>query len=520
MTRQSFVFGALILVIAGFFNRLIGFIYQIFMMRLIGPEGVGLFNMVYPLYIMMLVLASAGIPVAIAKLIAEEVAVNNLRGAYRIFYLALVYITCISLFFTFLLIVGAPFLKENIFPRPDAYFCFLTLIPAVTIVSLCSAFRGFFQGLQQMTPTAISQVIEQVIRICAGLFFASLLLPKGIDYAIIGLSLGVVGGELVGFVVMLRIYVGKRPILINSTRSRLEKIDAITRRIFQLAVPVTLTRFLSTALLSVDALLIPRRLMASGLSLFEATSRYGQLVGIAEPLLFIPSIITISMATALIPAVSDALAQNDFRLVSGRCEEAFRLTMLAGLPAAAILFLLPDEFCTLFFRHAEAALPLSILAAGAPFLYLQQTTIGILQGLGHAEAPLKNLAFASLFKLTGIYYLTSVPGFDIQGTALALTAGYIIMSLLNCRKIILITNTRPDWLYCLGKPLFATAGMAAVIWQAKLNLPFIISSSFLQLVFYLLSGGITYAILLVITGGVHIHDLNRIKLLFGLYKKF
>jgi len=520
MTRQSFVYGALILVLAGFFNRAIGFIYQILMMRLIGPEGVGLFNMVYPLYIMTLVLASAGIPVAVAKLIAEKVAVNNLRGAYRIFYLALAYITCTSFFFTFLLIAGTPFLKENIFPRPDAYFCFLTLIPAITIVSLCSAFRGFFQGLQQMTPTAVTQIIEQTIRICAGLIFASLLLPKGIDYAIIGLSMGVVGGEFVGFLVMFWIYLNKRPTLIKSTGYKPEKIGFITRRVFQLAAPVTLTRFLSTALLSVDALLIPRRLMASGLSLIEATSKYGQLVGIAEPLLFIPSIVTISMATALIPAMSEALAQNDLLLVRGRCEEAFRLTMLAGLPAAAILFLLPGEFCTLFFRHGEAALPLSILAAGGPFLYLQQTTIGILQGLGQAEAPLKNLAFASLFKLTGLYCLTAIPGFDIQGTALALVAGYAVMSLLNYRKIILITNLRTDWLYCLGKPLFATIGMAVMICQSKLNLPLLISSTFWQLVFYLLGGGITYAVLLVITGGVHIHDLNRLKLLFSLHKKF
>jgi stage V sporulation protein B len=511
MNRQSFVHGALILVAAGFFNRFAGFIYQIFVIRLIEPEGVGLFNTVYPIYIMMLVLASAGIPVAIAKLVAEEVAKDNLRGAYRIFYLALAFITLTSIFFTGLLIIGAPFLKMHVFPHPDAYSCFFALLPAIGIVSLCSAFRGFFQGWQQMTPTAVTQVAEQLVRIGAGLTIAYLLLPQGATYAATGLSLGVVCGEFAGFIFMFWIYLVKRPVFAVLPRYMPEKLGRIASRIFALAVPVTLTRFISTALLSVDALLIPRRLMTSGLSLSGATAIYGQLVGIAEPLLFIPSIITISLATALIPAMSDALSQNNLPLVRGRCEEAIRLTMLAGLPATIIFLLLPEEFCTLFFGYGEAALALSVLAIGGPFLYLQQTTIGILQGLGRADRPLKNLVIASSFKITGIYYLTAIPGVNIQGTALSLVAGYLIMSLLNYRDLKLITNLRLDWHYAFSKPLLASLGMAIVIWQAKSNLPALISPPLWQLGLSLLLGGITYLGLLIVTGGLHIYDFARLK---------
>ncbi len=517
MTPQPFVYGALILVVAGFFNRLIGFIYQIFMIRLIEPEGVGLFNMVYPIYIMALVLAGAGIPVAIAKLVAEEVAKNNLRGAYRIFSTALAYIALISFSLTGLLVAGAPFLKAYVFPRPDAYACFLALVPAVIIVSLCSAFRGFFQGLQQMTPTAVTQVAEQIVRISAGLIIASLLLPRGVAAAAAGLSLGVVCGEFIGFIFILWIYLAKRPCLTGPPGYRREKLGRMTARIFQLGVPVTLTRFISTALLSIDALLIPRRLTTSGLSSSEATAMYGQLVGIAEPLLFIPSIITISLATALVPAMSDALAQNNLPLVRGRCAEALRLTMLAGLPAAAIFLLLPEEFCTLFFGYSEAALALSILAVGGPFLYLQQTTIGILQGLGRADRPLKNLVIASLFKVTGIYFLTAIPGVNIQGAALAMVAGYMVMALLNYRDLKRITGLRPDWHYVLTKPLLASLGMAAVIWQAKANIPVLIASPVLQLGSSLLLGGAAYVGLLIVTGGLHIYDLHRLKQLLKMF---
>ncbi|OAT81354.1 stage V sporulation protein B [Desulfotomaculum copahuensis] len=508
MTRQSFVYGAFILLVASLFNRVIGFIYQIAMIRIIRPEGVGLFNMVYPIYVLVLVLAGAGIPVAIAKLVAEEVARKNLYGAYRIFTIAFWCITGSSVFLTGLLLFALPWIKQLAFPHPKVYYSLLALIPAIIIVSLCSAFRGFFQGLQQMTPTATTQVVEQIIRVTAGLVIAYLLLPRGVEYAAMGISLGVVCGELAGFLLMLFIYVQKRPPLTGLRLNLPAPLYVDARRIFQLAVPVTLTRFVSTALLSVDAILIPRRLQAAGLGLLETTATYGQLVGIAETLLFTPGIVTISLATALVPAISDALAQNDLALVRGRTEEALRLTMLAGLPTAAVFWFMPRELCAVLFGYGEAGQALAILALGGPFLYLQQTVTGVLQGLGLADRPLKNLLVASLFKIIGIYYLTAVPSLTVRGTAAAISLGYMIMALLNYLDLRRSIRLRVDPGYCLGKPLAATAGMLAVmqLWREYMFKP----DSIFHIGFFLLLGGFTYLFILLLLGGVHRYDLSRL----------
>jgi stage V sporulation protein B len=205
MAGYSFLQGAFILLIAGLINRILGFGYQIAMIRLIGPEGVGLFNIVLPVYIMMLVLAGAGIPLAIAKLVAEEVANNNMPGAYRIFKLSLFISLLTSVFFTIVLIISAPILTESFFPNPRVYYCLISLVPGIIICTLCSAFRGFFQGLQQMSPTAITQTIEQLVRVVSGVAFAYVMLPLGIEYAAVGMSVGVVLGELTGFIFMLHI---------------------------------------------------------------------------------------------------------------------------------------------------------------------------------------------------------------------------------------------------------------------------------------------------------------------------
>ena len=242
----------------------------------------------------------------------------------------------------------------------------------------------------------------------------------------------------------------------------------------------------------------------------EATGVYGQFAGIAEPLLFTPGIVTVSLATALVPAISDALAKNNLSLVRGRAEEALRLAMMAGLPAAAVFALLPRELCHAVFGYAEAGIALGILAFGGPFLYLQQTTTGILQGLGCPESPLRNLIIASFFKLAGIYYLTSLPCLTIRGAAISLCLGYLVMSLLNYRDLKRLTGLRLDLHYCFGRPLMATLGMAAVIWYARLAFADAPVISRWELLAVLSCGGLSYLIFLLLVGGLHAHDLRRL----------
>lgn len=512
MSRQSFVYGALILLAASFINRFIGFVYQILIIRLIKPEGIGLFNMVFPIYILVVVLATMGIPVAIAKLVAEEMAKNNIMGAQRIFKISLAYIIAFSTFFTILLVAGAPLLLEYVFPNPKVYYIFLCLIPGVIVVSICSAFRGYFQGLQQMTPTAVTQTLEQLVRVVTGLLIAYTLLPRGVEYAAIGVSLGVVIGEIAGCIAMVFLYLSRRDKSPTIT-SHYEPFSRTSVRIFGLGIPITLTRFISTLLMSVDAILIPQRLQAAGMSISEATSTYGQLIGIADTLFFTPTMITIALATALIPAISDALSLNNHRLVLSRTSEALRITTVIGLPCSASFFLLPKEMCGVLFGYPDAGIILSALAFSGPFLYFQQTTTGILQGLGKAIKPFKNLVIASVFKILGLYYLTGIPSFGILGSAFALGFSYIIMAVLNYLDLKKLIGYQINWSHDVIKPLLASIGMGAIIWQIKLIiLPY---SALLTLIVSIPVGFVAYLAILLALGGLHRKDMHRITDIFG-----
>ncbi|SFG45591.1 stage V sporulation protein B [Desulfotomaculum arcticum] len=513
MANSSFLKGAMVLLAAGLINRLVGFLYQIGMMRLIGPEGVGLFNMVFPVYIMVLVLATAGIPLAISKLVAEEVAKKNLSGAYRIFKISFLLLAGSSIFFTTLLLVGAPFFKNHIFANPKVYNCFLCLIPGVLIVSISSAFRGFFQGLQQMGPTAVTQTIEQLVRVCIGLFFASLMLPRGIEYAAVGLSLGVVVGELTGLIFMLSIYSRHRPRLMFGNSVSFGLKDMLTR-IFNLAIPVTLTRFVATALMSVQAVMIPQRLYVSGLSLSQATKEYGQLVGIAESLLFIPGVVTIALATALVPAMSDAVALKNLSLVRIRIIDAVRIVMQVGVPAAVFFLILADELCGVLFGYPMAGASLKILALSGPFLYLQQAITGILQGIGRADIPFKNLLLSSTVSITGIYFLTAIPELCIKGSAIAIGTSFIIMAVLNTLSLQRITGFSIGLRDNVIKPVTCSMGMYAVINYVKVFLNTCgMSEGFILFASLFLGSGV-YMVLMLISGGINNQDKEKFKKIF------
>lgn len=280
-------------------------------------------------------------------------------------------------------------------------------------------------------------------------------------------------------------------------------------RIFSLGIPVTLTRFLSTMVMSLEAIMIPRRLLSSGMNTEQATAVFGQFVGISQTLVFTPGVLTIAMATALVPAISDALASGNIRLVNNRVEEAVRLTMISGIPMTAVFLVLPWELCQVLFGYGSAGAALMILSFSGPFVYLSQTVTGILQGLGRPSIPFKNMLLSSTVKLAGIYFLTSLANLNIKGAAISIGVSYMIMSWLNYRDLKNITGLKPDVYLCFIKPVIATCCCGVVMWQAKGFLLGVGLPAWLSLAVSLSAGAVSYLLVLYMIGGISKGDFLK-----------
>lgn len=508
MRSRSFFIGALILALAAGINRILGFVFQAMIYRLIGPEGIGLFNLVYPIYILILIITTAGIPLAVSKMVSQHLAQNNVRAINKIFRVALFMVFLSSILFTVLTVLFYPLLVKHVFYDPRVGTCFAATIPGIIIVSLSSVFRGYFQGLHDMTPTAVAQIIEQIIRITSGLILANYLLDKSVALAAAGIAGGGIVGELFGFICLIIMYIKRTRFNIKGGGSYL-KTGYILREFFDLCAPITAGRVISTLLVSVDALIIPRRLAEAGLSSIEATKVFGQFTGVATTLISIPTLITIALATSLVPAISDAEARKNLPLLRSRSGDAIRVTVIAALPFCLYFLLFASEMTGYIFNAPEVGFMVRILCFGAPFLYINQTTTGILQGLGQPLIPVRNMIYGSIVKFAGVWFLTSSSWLNIKGTAISFVLFFVIVALLNIVSLkgrsnlqLGLSNLLPKTslaLLCLlmlsivGKKIFVTYGL----WNL------------FTFVTLLVIGLAVYTVVLLMTGLITKRDLNR-----------
>mgnify|MGYP000010682669 CR=1 FL=1 len=194
---NKFISGTLILTLSGFVVKAIGSINWIILSRILGGEGIGIYQMAFPIYLLALDISSAGLPIAISIITAEKVAKQDYFGAQRIFHVSLSMLCTTALFLSILMFFGSSFLiDEHIIRESRAYYSLIALAPAIFFTTIIAGYRGYLQGWQRMTPTAVSQIVEQIFRVITMILLAQLFLPWGLEYASAGASLGALVGAV------------------------------------------------------------------------------------------------------------------------------------------------------------------------------------------------------------------------------------------------------------------------------------------------------------------------------------
>lgn len=435
MNKYSFLRGAMILTVAGILVKLFGAVNRILLSRLLGGEGIGLYQMAYPIYILALSFSAAGLPIAISIMVAEKMANKNLAGANRILYVVLTALFGVGLMASLSLVLVAHWLIATGIVRDErAYYALVALAPALSISIIMGGFRGYFQGFQTMTPTAVSQIFDQFFRVLAMVAFAVLLLPYGLTYAAAGAAFGAVPGSLMGLLSLLYCYRYHRKIWRAEEyphREPTESVGHILYRLLVLAVPVSMASIMLPVVASIDLFIVPKRLEAAGYTVDQATTLFGYLTGMATSLVNLPTILTVALAASLVPAVSDAWARRDSRSVLIHTETAMRIANTITIPAFVGMAILATPISQMLYATPYAGSAIRIMAVGAVFLGIQQVTTGVLQGLGHTGIPLANMIVSALVKIVLSWHLTAMPQFGIEGAAWSTNADLGVAAVLN-----------------------------------------------------------------------------------------
>lgn len=446
MNRDSVWRGAFWLSMGSFVSKLIGAIYRIFLPRVLGDYGVGLFQMAYPLYAILLAISVNGIPTALAKQTAEKLSRGDVDGAERLGSWAQVMLGIIGMLLAVLMVSTAGWIARHLFGEPASTWAIRALAPALAFVALEASFRGYFQGHQDMEPTAISQILEQVARVMVMFPLAYRFLPYGIDKAAAGATLGAPVGAMIGmgFLASQRVRRGRWTLAGRVPWSDLW-------RLVMVALPMSLSGLLFPLMLMADSVFVPGRLKLTGLTLEEATARFGQLSGEAMPLINLTMVVGAALAVSLVPAIARAIVAGDRDQANRKVDNAIHLVWLLGLPMAAGLMVLSRPLTDLLYGESGASGALTVLAIGSAVLAIQQVMGSSLQAAGHGWVPVRNLIFGAGVKFLLTWWLTALPAWGIRGAALGTVGAATTTAYLNWR----------DWVRIVGP---GTHPFRSVVW--------------------------------------------------------
>lgn len=425
--------GALILTCTGVVGRLIGFFYRIFLSGLIGAEGLGIYQLIFPVYALCISLCTAGIQIAISRFTASNTAVGNQKDALESLQTGM---TC-SLLFSLVC-----FLFLRLFAHPIALFILqesrceelLKIVSfAIPFAAIHSCISGYYLGLKQTGIPAISQFLEQIVRVVATWLLWQICTEKGIVFTPAFITASIVIEEVISClfcILALLLKTGSSHLL--SFRSFFS-FRRHGREILTLSAPITLNRVILNLLQSVEALCIPGRLRLHGLTSSESLSVYGVLSGMTLPLLLFPSAITMSLSSMLLPAISEAQASGNQKRISETIQKTVSGCLVLGIFCTGLFFFFGKDLGMLLFKSNLCGSFLLTLSFVCPFLYLSGTLASILNGLGKTSSVFWGNLTALSVRIAFLFFL--IPIFGIRGFLWGFLVSQLLLVFLHFRSL-------------------------------------------------------------------------------------
>ena len=513
--KSTFIKGAAILSVSGIIVKLLGAALRIPLSNKIGA-GMAYYNVAYTIYAVFLVLATAGIPVAISRLVSERLSIGNGKGAHKVFTTALKLMLAIGLGSFAICYFGAGPISALI-KIPDAAISLKAIAPALCIVPMLSAFRGYFQGQQNMTPTAVSEIGEQIVRVAAGLGLGFFLYQYGLDIAAAGATFGAAAGALVGILIILAIYLydgRRREVRQRKASGQEEPQAAILKKIAWIAIPIIIGAEIMPLMTMIDTSIIVARLQATGWSAEEALDLYSQYGAYCDTLISLPQTFTQAIAVSLVPSIAAFFWQKKMEKVNANIKISMRLTMILACPCAVGLFVLARPILTMLYpdqlESALTAVPtLQVMTIGVILLAISQTTTGALQSIDKQMTPVKNLAIGACAKVVITYLLVGVAAVNVKGAAIGTNVAYLIALLLNMRAVKKNTGVKFDVVLTYVKPMAASVIMGICVYAAYILL-FSYTRGYVATIASILIGVAVYGVTIIRLGAISAHELKMV----------
>ena len=433
MSKDILFKSTIVLVLSGIVAKVIGAVYRIPLTWILGTEGLGIYQLVFPLFALLLVLSSTGAPTAISTMVSERVSKGEFESAKQVFKVSTKALFAFSVILSVLLCLLS-FPISSLQGNSHAFICYIFIAAAIPFVALLSGFRGFFQGMLNMLPTALSQIIEQLSKLVLGLLFSFLFIKSGVLFGALGAILGVVLSEICAVLFMVFYWMSYKKKEHNwqnySQNITIETNKQIFKQFIKNAVPIVACSLVLPLLLVADSLVVVPFLGVSGIMNTEATQMWGIYSGVVNSLINLPVALTLGVAVSVAPSLRKNL--NSKEQVLSNITDSFSICFNLVLPCSVVLGVLAGSIIPFLYGEGmELAINLlRINSIFVVFIAFVQTQNAVLQGINKLFVPLVNMIIAGVCKIL-LLLLCLVPSVNIFGVLVSNVAFYVIMFVLN-----------------------------------------------------------------------------------------
>lgn len=519
MRRQSFVLSAIILTLGGFFAKAIGAIYKIPLTNILGSSGMGVYYLIFPIYSLVIAFCSSGISVALSTEVAKCRKIHHRYNEQKLLRVSLIFTFIISVVISIIIVLLSSLLAE-MQGNMNAKAGYIAIAPAIILSSLIATVRGYFQGIENMVPTTVSMVIEQIVKLTIGLILAHKLCIYGIEYAVLGAILGVTVSEVIALIIIVfnflsykgqldynyrnKFYKNKSKIgvfgVIKETRHNLKKFNMSSncmlskvyicnsknirystkvaiKKLMGVALPCTFSSILIPISTMLDSFMIINLLVSSGYSLVVSTSLYGIWGGIIQALISLPTIIVSAISTAIVPALSGLVVRNDTNEIKNKIAFYIKLTLVLSLAMFIVFYVFAEDMLKFLYGDAlrtdiidefyYATKMLKISSLTIIYYAFLQTFTAILQTIGKSHVPFFAMLVSLLIRTGLLYVLVSITSINIFGVVIAnilfLSISDIILAVCIVKKV----NIEYNFYLHLLKPIIIAVLIMLAIEFAK-----------------------------------------------------
>lgn len=509
-STKLFYTGVLVLTFSNILIKAIGLMFKIPITNIIGDEGMGYFNAAYSIYVWFYMISTAGLPIAVSILISDCRAKGRINEVKRVFAITVMLFLLIGMLGTGIMFFGAK-MFANLIGSESIYYCIMAISPTLFLICISSAIRGFFQGYQNMVPTAISQIIEAVGKLVLGIVFALYAIKQGYSlpivaaYAISGLTIGVAVGMLFLIVCKLtfRQSVYDEEYTVNGIDETVRPSRALVWILISTAIPITISASVMSLTNMIDVMIVIRRLLSAGLSEANAVEVYGNYTSLAVPMFNLPPVLIYPISYSIIPLISSALTSGDRERADNAMNGSLKVAAIIALPSALGLSVMAKPVLSLFFRaeSVESAAPLlSILALSVFFVGLLSVSNAILQANGHERKPIYSMLTGAAVKLVSSFILIGIPAVGVYGAPIGTFLCYLTITVINFRFLSKHCGVSPRIILTFVKPFIAAVVCAAAAWGANALISSIFASRFVTLLAILIAVVVYMLVLLLIRG--------------------